>query len=93
VAGRALGLLQSGPVVRYGEAGASPGAGNGGAEPRCHFCRHDAGRQSVAGEDSNIPIVFVYVSDPVGAAVVTSPARPGGDTTGLLIYEESITGR
>jgi putative tryptophan/tyrosine transport system substrate-binding protein len=40
-----------------------------------------------------IPIVFVYVSDPVGAGVVASLARPGGNTTGMLLYEESITGK
>jgi putative ABC transport system substrate-binding protein len=40
-----------------------------------------------------IPIVFVYVSDPVGAGVVASLARPGGNATGLLWYEESITGK
>ena len=40
-----------------------------------------------------IPIVFVYVSDPAGAGVVASLARPGGNTTGLLLYEESITGK
>jgi putative ABC transport system substrate-binding protein len=40
-----------------------------------------------------IPLVFTYVSDPVGAGVVTSLARPGGNTTGLLLYEETITGK
>jgi len=40
-----------------------------------------------------IPLVFTYVSDPVGSGVVTSPARPGGNTTGLLLYEETITGK
>jgi putative tryptophan/tyrosine transport system substrate-binding protein len=40
-----------------------------------------------------IPIVFVYVSDPVGAGLVTSLARPGGNITGLLLYEDSITGK
>lgn len=40
-----------------------------------------------------IPIVFVYVSDPVAAGVVASVARPGGNATGLLLYEESIAGK
>jgi len=30
-----------------------------------------------------IPIVIVYVSDPVGSGLVTSLARPGGNVTGL----------
>ena len=33
------------------------------------------------------------MSDPAGAGVVASLARPGGNTTGLLLYEESITGK
>src|SRR5262249_24508140 len=40
-----------------------------------------------------IPIVFMYMSDPVGAGVVSSLARPGGNITGLLLYEDSITGK
>lgn len=40
-----------------------------------------------------IPIVFVQVSDPVGASVVASLAHPGGNTTGLLFYEDSIAGK
>ena len=40
-----------------------------------------------------IPLVFTYVSDPVGSGVVTSLARPAGNTTGLLLYEETITGK
>jgi putative ABC transport system substrate-binding protein len=44
-------------------------------------------------ETSTIPIVFVYVSDPVGWGFVASLARPGGNLTGLLLYEESIVGK
>jgi putative tryptophan/tyrosine transport system substrate-binding protein len=44
-------------------------------------------------ETRTIPIVFLLVSDPVGAGVVASLARPGGNTTGLLLYEENITGK
>jgi putative tryptophan/tyrosine transport system substrate-binding protein len=49
--------------------------------------------RALQAKTRTIPIVFVYVSDPVGAGVVTSLARPGGNTTGLLLYEESITGK
>jgi putative tryptophan/tyrosine transport system substrate-binding protein len=44
-------------------------------------------------ETSTIPIVFVWVSDPVGLGVVASLAHPGGNLTGLLLYEESIVGK
>src|SRR5215813_1159712 len=49
--------------------------------------------RALQAKTPTIPIVFVYVSDPVGAGVVASLARPGGNTTGLLLYEESITGK
>jgi putative ABC transport system substrate-binding protein len=44
-------------------------------------------------ESRTVPIVFVYVSDPVASGFVASLARPGGNTTGLLLYEASITGK
>jgi putative tryptophan/tyrosine transport system substrate-binding protein len=41
----------------------------------------------------NVPIVFVVVPDPVGAGIVDSLARPGGNTTGFALYEYSIGGK
>src|SRR5580704_7415830 len=40
-----------------------------------------------------VPIVFVRVSDPVGAGVVDSLARPGGNTTGFMNFEYSLSGK
>jgi putative tryptophan/tyrosine transport system substrate-binding protein len=40
-----------------------------------------------------IPIVFVAVSDPIGSDFITSLARPGGNITGVMQYEASITGK
>ena len=37
-----------------------------------------------------IPIVFVNVSDPIGSGFIATLARPGGNFTGLLHYEEGI---
>jgi len=34
-----------------------------------------------------VPIIFVVVIDPVGAGFVSSLARPGGNTTGFLMFE------
>src|SRR6266852_4005005 len=44
-------------------------------------------------ESRTIPIVFAQVSDPVGSGLVASLARPGGNLTGLLLYETGITGK
>jgi putative ABC transport system substrate-binding protein len=40
-----------------------------------------------------IPIVFVQVSDPVGAGYVASLARPGGNATGFTVFEFSMSGK
>jgi putative ABC transport system substrate-binding protein len=40
-----------------------------------------------------VPIVFVNVSDPVGAGFVASLARPGGNATGFMQFEYSLSGK
>ena len=40
-----------------------------------------------------VPIVFVNVSDPVGAGYVASLAQPGNNTTGFTLFEYSISGK
>jgi putative ABC transport system substrate-binding protein len=40
-----------------------------------------------------IPIVFVVVTDPVGAGFVQSLARPGGNITGFSTFEPEIGGK
>jgi putative ABC transport system substrate-binding protein len=44
-------------------------------------------------ETRAIPIVFIAVSDPIGSGLVASLARPGGNLTGLLNFEATITGK
>ena len=44
-------------------------------------------------ETDTIPLIFVEVSDPIGAGVVASLARPGGNISGFLFYEDSILGK
>jgi putative ABC transport system substrate-binding protein len=41
----------------------------------------------------DVPIVFVRVSDPVGAGLVDSLSRPGGNTTGFMQFEYSFSGK
>jgi putative ABC transport system substrate-binding protein len=40
-----------------------------------------------------LPIVFAFAADPVGAGFVDSLARPGGNATGFLQYEYSLSGK
>jgi putative ABC transport system substrate-binding protein len=40
-----------------------------------------------------VPIVFVVVIDPIGAGFVSSLARPGGNTTGFLMFEYGQSGK
>lgn len=44
-------------------------------------------------ETRTIPVIFVEVSDPVGAGFATSLSRPGGNISGFLFYENSIVGK
>jgi putative ABC transport system substrate-binding protein len=40
-----------------------------------------------------IPLVFVLVPDPVGTGFVESLARPGGNITGLTLYDPPLMGK
>jgi putative ABC transport system substrate-binding protein len=42
---------------------------------------------------SAIPIVFAVMGDPVGAGVVASLARPGGNITGLSVQAPDLAGK
>src|SRR5215216_6724604 len=42
---------------------------------------------------SEIPIVFVFVADPVGDRLVTNLARPGGNLTGFTSFEFSVASK
>jgi putative ABC transport system substrate-binding protein len=44
-------------------------------------------------ETRTIPIVFAWVSDPVGSGFVSSLAHPGGNITGFLNIEASVVGK
>jgi len=40
-----------------------------------------------------VPIVFAVVADPVGAGFVESLAHPGGNATGLILFEYSLSAK
>ncbi|HEV3174770.1 MAG TPA: ABC transporter substrate-binding protein [Stellaceae bacterium] len=40
-----------------------------------------------------VPIVFTLVSDPVGAGFVDNLGRPGGNITGFMLFEYSLSGK
>jgi putative ABC transport system substrate-binding protein len=44
-------------------------------------------------ETQTIPIVFLIVSDPVGSGFVESLPRPGGNITGFINIEASLSGK
>jgi putative tryptophan/tyrosine transport system substrate-binding protein len=48
---------------------------------------------ALQAETRTIPIVFAWVSDPVGSKFVSSLANPGGNITGFINIEASVIGK
>jgi putative tryptophan/tyrosine transport system substrate-binding protein len=44
-------------------------------------------------ESRTMPIVFAAVADPIGSGFVASLPRPGGNITGVMQYEATVTGK
>src|SRR5262249_1179294 len=40
-----------------------------------------------------VPIVFTIVTDPLGGGFVNNLARPGGNATGFMLFEYSLSGK
>jgi putative ABC transport system substrate-binding protein len=62
-------------------------------QPDVIFAFGTATMPSLLGATRTVPIVFVQVVDPVGAGFVNSLARPGGNVTGVMQFEYSLSGK
>jgi putative ABC transport system substrate-binding protein len=62
-------------------------------DPDVIFVNTTPATKALQQETHSIPVIFVQVSDPVGSGIVASLARPGGNITGILLYEDSIVGK
>jgi putative ABC transport system substrate-binding protein len=62
-------------------------------QPDVLFAVTNTSMAALHHEHSNIPTVFVMVSDPVGMHYVQSFSRPGGNTTGFTPFEPSLGGK
>jgi putative ABC transport system substrate-binding protein len=63
------------------------------AQPDVLFASSTLPATALQRETSTIPIVFGIVSDPIGSGFVASLARPGGNLTGFMLLESSVTGK
>jgi putative tryptophan/tyrosine transport system substrate-binding protein len=53
----------------------------------------NAGMVPLLQATRTIPIVFANVADPVGAGIVETMGRPGGNATGFVQFEYSLSGK
>jgi putative ABC transport system substrate-binding protein len=51
------------------------------------------GVRALQQHTNTIPVVFVQVTDPVRAGFVTSMSQPGGNMTGMSMYEPAMGGK
>jgi putative tryptophan/tyrosine transport system substrate-binding protein len=61
--------------------------------PEIVFAATTPATAALQRETRTIPIVFVSVSDPVGAGFVARLPRPGGNLTGFISEEASVAGK
>jgi putative tryptophan/tyrosine transport system substrate-binding protein len=62
-------------------------------EPEVIFAQTTPLISALQAESRAIPIVFAGVADPIGSGFIASLARPGGNITGVMQYEPSVTGK
>ena len=59
-------------------------------DPNVILCSSNQVTEILRHETSSIPIVFVFVGDPVGSGFVASLEKPGGNATGFANYENAL---
>ena len=57
------------------------------------FAGSTPGARAAQGATNTIPIVFAVVSDPVGAKLIASLPKPGGNATGMTTNNVEIVGK
>jgi len=62
-------------------------------QPDVIFTQSTPAVAALQRESRTIPIVFAAVADPIGSGFVASLPRPGGNITGLMLFEASVTGK
>jgi putative ABC transport system substrate-binding protein len=62
-------------------------------QPEVIFAQSTPTVVALQRETRTIPIVFSNIADPIGSGFVASLPRPGGNITGLMLFEASVTGK
>ena len=57
------------------------------------FTSQEAATQAARDATKSVPIVFTLVGDPVGAGIVASLARPGGNVTGISSLQTELVAK
>jgi putative ABC transport system substrate-binding protein len=63
------------------------------SKPDAILVRSPRALAALQRETRSVPIVFVAVSDPIGAGFVASLSRPGGNITGFSLIEFPVIGK
>ena len=63
------------------------------SQPDVIFTNTTPSTAALQRESRTVPIVFAAVADPIGSGFIASLPRPGGNITGVMLYEASVTGK
>jgi putative tryptophan/tyrosine transport system substrate-binding protein len=62
-------------------------------QPDAIFAQATSVVAALQRETRTIPIVIVAIADPIGSGFIASLPRPGGNITGVMLYEASVSGK